>query len=217
MWLQISAIYLLLSSLFYSALSFHRHFAVPPTIFSPKTATSSDDIFGAEFSSASSRKELDIGFKSTGDNILPPSEQKRLAEESDLQAKIIKSKASFDKLRSTVLGDSIFISIIGLSLVWTFGTFKDTYSFGLGALLGVLYSVLLGNYIERIGTNQESPLRDGLRFAPIVILIAFYAKYKLLLNILMELLGYLSSYQLASLLQAFNENAYGELDEIDTS
>ena len=210
MWLKISALLSLLSVLLLlpGVHSFSRRVPITcKTGLAVAQAAAADDIFGAEFSGVETEQGLRV-------TTIKPSEQKRLAEEADLQAKIIKSKAAYEKLRSSFLSDSIFISAIGLSIVWSFGEFKDAYSFGIGAALGILYSVLLGNYVERIGTSQESSLRDGLRFAPILILVALYSKYKIYLNIIMQLLGYLSSYQFASLLQAFNENAYGELDDI---
>ena len=36
----------------------------------------------------------------------------------------------------SLLGDSIFVSLIGLCLVWCCGTYKDATSYGIGAILG---------------------------------------------------------------------------------
>eukprot|EP01038_Epipyxis_sp_PR26KG_P016031 gene16031-21757_t len=124
--------------------------------------------------------------------------------------KRLQSMEGFKNLRASVLADSLLISVIGFSITWFCGSYKDAYSFGIGAILGIGYAVLLSTYVEKIGTGDKSTLRDAIRFAPIIFLIALYGKYKLTFSIVPELLGYFSSYQLASFLQIFNSDAYGD-------
>jgi len=129
---------------------------------------------------------------------------KRLTTEEDK----VRNKKSFDNLRFTFVLDSLFVSFIGLALVWLFGTVKDVKSFALGSTLGLGYAVLLGNYVESIGSGSQRGLASGgLRFLPVFLTVLLYGKNKEELSIIPELLGF-STYQLASLLQIFNKSAY---------
>lgn len=116
----------------------------------------------------------------------------------------------FDNLRATFLADSIFVSALGLSATWYFGTWKDVVSFALGSGLGLLYAVLLGRYVEGIGGQQSGG--GAARFAPVILLVAVYGKYRTQLSILPELLGFFS-YQVASFLQVWNESLYEEEED----
>lgn len=163
----------------------------------------SDSIFGAEFQDSKYKdlKSYDINSKQTDPFVYQE----------------IKTKAmdDFNKLRSTFLSDSILVSLLGFSLVWYFGTYKDSLSFGLGAFLGITYSILLGKYIERIGTAKKSKLSDSFRFGPVILSIALYGKFKTEISIIPELLGYFTSYQLGSFLQIFNQSLYDAEDDLD--
>ena len=117
---------------------------------------------------------------------------------------------SFDNLRATFLADSVFVSALGLCLAWTFGEWKDVVSYALGSGLGLMYAILLGRYVEGIGGQQKGG--GAARFAPVILLIALFGKYKTQLAIVPELLGFFT-YQLASILQIFNESAYSEEEE----
>jgi hypothetical protein len=123
--------------------------------------------------------------------------------------------AGFDNLRATFFLDSIFISGLGLCLAWFFGSFKDAYSYGIGSLFGLGYAVLLGRYVEGLGGGgggaRSSAGGGAARFAPVILLIVLYGKYKTQINIIPELVGFFS-YQVASLLQIFNADAYGEAE-----
>jgi hypothetical protein len=179
--------------------------------FALASSTDNDDVFGAEFSTASSF------LSQPAYNVaLPPSQQMKLDRERKEMETAIKAKESFTNFRSTFLGDSVFVSLLGFSAVWYLGTFKDSYSFAIGSFLGILYSILLGRYVEKLGTGEKNRFGDAIRFAPVVLLIALYGKLKLYISIVPELMGFFTSYQLASLLQIFNERAYeGKEEEIE--
>jgi hypothetical protein len=66
----------------------------------------------------------------------------------------------------------------------------------------------LGKYVEKIGTAQKNRVVDTLRFAPVILIVALYGKFKMIISIIPELMGFFTSYQLASLLQIFNDNLY---------
>jgi len=149
-----------------------------------KIAENVDDIFGKEFVS---------------------SEQRPLGMPSKLKSVAMNDYA---QLRSTFLADSLFVSALGFSLAWYFGSFKDASSFAIGSALGICYSILLGRYVEKIGTSQKNRTVDALRFAPVIILVALYGKFKLYVAIIPELMGFATSYQIATLLQIFNQNLY---------
>jgi len=174
---------------------------------SPPAAT--DDIFGAEFkrpASSAVGDDIDLEVYYRGKN-----QYKRISPVK--RQKVMKG---YDNLRVTFLLDNLFVSAIGLSCVWALGTFKDASSYGIGALLGVLYAALLGRYVENLGAGAEGGGGAGggasggaARFAPVVLLILLYAKNKEYIAIIPELLGFFS-FQIASLLQIFNDDAYGE-------
>lgn len=122
--------------------------------------------------------------------------------------KAAEAKSSFQRMRSTLVVDSIFVSILGLCAVWSVGLFKDAFSYSIGAGLGIAYMVLLGRYVGSIGSSErQSSALGGLRFAPVVLLVLLYSKNKTTISFIPEFLGFFS-FQLASLLQAFNENLY---------
>ena len=57
----------------------------------------------------------------------------------------------FDKARLIFLNDSIFVISVGFAIFWAFGTLKDVRSYGFGSILGLMYSLLLGRYVENLG------------------------------------------------------------------
>ena len=163
-----------------------------------------DDVFGAEFKARTGLEEAE------GDATYwrGKTMYKKIAPEK--REKVMKG---YNNLRITFLLDNLFISAIGLALVWSFGTYKDAFSYGIGALLGTGYAALLGRYVENLGGGGGAS-GGAARFAPVLLLILLYAKNKTYISIIPELLGFFS-FQVASLLQIFNEDAYGE-ESIDS-
>lgn len=155
-------------------------------------SSSNDDVFGAELAivQQASREEK-------------PASQEKVKTVSRQEV-----MQEYQNLRSTVFLDSVFVTIVGFSTVWMFGTCKDAISYGLGGALGLCYSVLLGRFVERLGTKQANKATDGLRFVPVVLLVGLYAKYKTDFSLIMELLGFVLSYQVGSFLQMFNPDPY---------
>jgi hypothetical protein len=164
------------------------------------------------------------GLKSSGTNHLAKKKKEEVfgAEmklknkaTNNLSRKINRSQImqGYERMRSQYLADSALIAVIGFSFVWFFGSLQDSLSYGLGSVLGLCYSVLLGKYVERLGTNRENKAVDNIRFAPVIILVILYAKYKTLFAIIPELIGFVLSYQVAGFLQMFNEDPYGEMIE----
>jgi hypothetical protein len=114
----------------------------------------------------------------------------------------------FDKARVSFLVDSVLVIAVGFAFVWGFGTLKDVKSYGIGSVLGLMYALLLGRYVEQIGTDGSRGGGGGsARFAPVILLIALYGKFKTELHIVPELLGFFT-YQVSSFLQAFNDDLY---------
>ena len=114
----------------------------------------------------------------------------------------------FDRARLAFLRDSVFVIAVGFAVVWSFGTLKDVRSYGFGSILGLMYSLLLGRFVENLG-NGSGGAGGSARFAPVILLIAVYGKFKTELNLVPELLGFFT-YQVSSFLQAFNEDLYEE-------
>lgn len=156
---------------------------------------SPDDIFGAEFISKIPRTLSSI------------------RSSDDLKIKIVdrrKVMKGYENLRLTYFLDSILVSALGLAVVWLVGTYRDSVSYLVGSGLGICYSLLLGRYIERLGTMQENKASDGIRFVPVILLVALYGKFHDLFSIIPEVIGFIVSYQVSGFLQMFNEDPYNE-------
>lgn len=167
----------------------------------------SDDIFGSEFvykrfNVTDNDDRVVTTLQMNGDK----KETKLLSP--DRRAKIMQS---YDSARTTFIADSLFISAVGFLLTWLIGSFQDAYSYGIGSALGVGYAFLLSQYVASIGTGEGSK-GGSLRLLPVIVLIVFYGKFRTVVNIIPELLGFFS-YQLGSLVQIFNENLYGDDEE----
>ena len=174
-----------------------------------RAAAADDTIFGAEF------KEEDKGILILTKNKdgLGYKEEKLKQIDPLRRQKVM---TGYDNMRSSFVVDSIFVSLLGLCATWSFGTYRDAISYGIGALLGGAYAVLLGSFVEKVG-SEEKNTSGNLRFAPVILLIAVYSKNKEYVSILPELLGFFS-YQIGSLLQIFNKGAYetAETSQTDT-
>lgn len=57
--------------------------------------------------------------------------------------------------------DNIWITGMGLALVWAFGSYESSISYALGAVCGFGYLVLLGAYVESIGKSTAGGVREG--------------------------------------------------------
>lgn len=68
--------------------------------------------------------------------------------------------------------DQVFVAAVGGCLFWGFGTFVDFYSYSIGALFGICYFVLLGKYVDTIGSSQVNAGTAGgsARYASTVAL-----------------------------------------------
>lgn len=163
------------------------------------TVVSADDIFGAEFALSPKGPEQEKTYWRGNQQYTEITPEKR--------GKVMKG---YNNLRITFLLDNLFISALGLCLLWSFGTYKDAFSYGVGALLGTGYAALLARYVESLGSKSGGGAGGGAaRFAPVVLLILLYSKNKDYISIVPEILGFFT-FQVSSLLQIFNEDAYGE-------
>jgi hypothetical protein len=176
---------------------------ISPTIYS--VSNKQDDVFGAEFKTVSPTAPTEEIFFRKNKIV------KRKIITPEMRQRVMKG---YDSLRITFILDSVFISIMGLCLVWQFGTLKDAYSYGIGAGLGLGYATLLSRYVESIGSDGGGSGGGGgsARFAPVLLLVLLYGKNREVISIIPELLGFFG-YQLGSLLQIFNDNAYGDDEE----
>ena len=175
-------------------------------IFSTKSddvIVASDDIFGSEFTLPPKSPEEEKTYWRGNQQYTEISPEKR--------GKVMRG---YNNLRITFLLDNLFISALGLCLLWSFGTYKDAFSYGVGSFLGTGYAALLARYVESLGSKSGGGAGGGAaRFAPVVLLILLYSKNKEYISIVPEILGFFT-FQVSSLLQIFNEDAYGE-SELD--
>lgn len=163
-------------------------------------SAANDAMFGQEFTSIKGSIRDSTYWKGKRIAVIPPSATRRSKE-----------LAKFNNARVSFILDSVFMSSIGLCITWYFGTFIDSFSYFIGAVLGLGYANLLSKFVENLGTNQKS-VGGNARFLPVILLILVYAKNKETVHIIPELLGFFS-YQAGSLLQIFNSNLYGDEDD----
>ena len=162
----------------------------------PSSSPPPDYVFGKEFEAVASVRES-VYWKGKRIAVLPRSATTK-AKETD----------KFNRVKATLILDSFFVSALGFCLTWYFGSLVDSFSYGIGSLLGLGYANLLSKYVESIGT-QEKSLGGNARFLPVILLILVYAKNKETVHIIPELIGFFS-YQVGSLLQIFNADLYEE-------
>lgn len=165
-----------------------------------------DDVFGQEFTI----KRAPLPVEALETNKL----QISVNNIPDIISPYEKSMQSYQRMRFSLFSDSLIVSIISFSAMWYFFPLKESLSFGVGSAMGIVYSLLLGRFVERLGTSRENRASDGLRFAPVVILVLLYAKFKAIFSLIPEIAGFVVSYQLAAFLQAFNDDPYGEIDDM---
>jgi len=158
------------------------------------------DVFGAEFNQPSWVSDEGTEYR----------DYKGRVTRTITPEKREKAMRGYDRLRLAFIVDSIFVSLLGLCGVWYFGTYQDATSYIIGAALGIAYSILLSKFVEGIGneTRRTSQL-GGLRFAPALLLVLLYAKNKGAISFIPEFVGFFT-FQLGSLLQAFNTDPYGD-------
>lgn len=173
------------------------------TSINSNNETKIDDIFGSEFklvvTSDQDEKDNTYWRGNRQYTVLSPKGREKAMD-------------GYNNLRLTFLFDNLFISALGLCLIWGFGTFKDSFSYGIGSTLGLGYATLLSRYVESLGEGGGGGGGGAARFAPVLLLILLYSKNKEYISIIPEILGFFT-FQIASLLQIFNEDAYGEENE----
>jgi hypothetical protein len=165
-----------------------------------RNETNIDDIFGSEFKPVDQDEKDNTYWRGNRQyTVLSPKGREKAMD-------------GYNNLRLTFLLDNLFISALGLCLIWGFGTFKDSFSYGIGSALGLGYATLLSRYVESLGEGGGGGGGGAARFAPVLLLILLYSKNKEYISIIPEILGFFT-FQIASLLQIFNEDAYGEESE----
>mmetsp|Transcript_18181 Transcript_18181/g.18231 ORF Transcript_18181/g.18231 Transcript_18181/m.18231 type:complete len:232 (-) Transcript_18181:238-933(-) len=174
-----------------------------------------DDIFGAEFRPALSEKSIDEPTEAREYQQQLYWKGRSYVKKAVAPERAYQSKEEFEKLRLTFVFDSIYISLLGLCVAWTVGSYKDAISYGIGSILGAAYAVLLGRYVQTIGTGAGGA-SGGARFAPVILLVLLYSKNKDIISIIPEIIGFFS-FQLGSFLQIFNTDAYGESETENSS
>jgi hypothetical protein len=150
--------------------------------------TSDDEYFGSEFKVI---EQEGVNFKFRNGKkvkIIDPNRRNELMQ-------------PFYDLRLQLLADNVYMFALGFFGVWYFGAMKDVFSYGVGGILGIIYSFLLGRYVEDLGEQNRGG--GNARFVPVILLIAIYAKFKTEINILPEILGFFS-YKVAPFLRAFD-------------
>ena len=153
-----------------------RNFKIASSKIEESEVAVSDDIFGAEFKAAEKERTYWKG------------NQQYTEISPEKRGKVMKG---YDNLRITFLLDNLFISALGLCLLWSFGTSKDAFSYGVGSLLGLGYAALLARYVESLGSKSGGGAGGGAaRFAPVVLLILLYSKNKQYISIVPEILGF---------------------------
>lgn len=101
----------------------------------------------------------------------------------------------YQKRKWRLIGDNVFLSLLGTCGAWC-ASIKAASSFGLGAVLGTAYLVLLSRFVESLGRANDSGGGGGgggsARLATAVLLVLIVSKNKETFDLLPALAGFLT-------------------------
>ena len=95
------------------------------------------------------------------------------------EARRQESLVAYNLQKRQLLQDHVFLSVCGLAAVWSYVNLTAFLSYGVGALLGLLYIVLLQRNTDSFGAKTLEDMKGGP--PPIivpVILVLMVAKYR---------------------------------------
>lgn len=95
----------------------------------------------------------------------------------------------FEKRKWRLIGDNVFIGLLGTCGAWCF-SFKAACSYGLGAVLGTFYLVLLARFVENLG--KEGGGGGSARLILAVLLVLLSTKNKDTLDLIPAVIGFLT-------------------------
>lgn len=132
--------------------------------------------------------------------IQSPSAQK-IVDPDKLPAIRAREKAKYEMQKYRLIGDNIFLTLLVGSGVWGFFSFKTAVSFGLGGLMGTMYLILLGRFVESLGSEEGGGGGGPARLGLAVALVLICSKNREVLEVAPAIAGFFM-YQASTLLQA---------------
>mmetsp|Transcript_131181 Transcript_131181/g.195498 ORF Transcript_131181/g.195498 Transcript_131181/m.195498 type:complete len:220 (+) Transcript_131181:67-726(+) len=135
----------------------------------------------------------------------------QMADRTEISLKD-EQKQKFASRRSALIEDTAFFSAIIFSCLWL--AFEDpffSFSYSLGAVLGLAYAYGLGKYVETIGGSvDDTEVVQGAgvgqaRFAFLILLFVIVGKYRSYGLLEIPTIAGFFTYQLASLSQGLRE------------
>ncbi|CAM9912414.1 unnamed protein product, partial [Phaeothamnion confervicola] len=124
-----------------------------------------------------------------------------------------RQRAAFEARKLRLLGDHVFISVLGCCAAWAGLSLKAAASYCLGALFGTFYLVLLSRrvaagclFVESIGEGDGGTGGGGpARLALVGALVLICGKNREALDVVPAVTGLLM-YQVAALLQGLYDD-----------
>jgi len=100
----------------------------------------------------------------------------------------------------TLIGDSVFLSLLGICFAWGVGSITTSLSYAVGAAIGTGYVILLSQYAASFGDPSGGGGASQGRFALVFFMILLGGKNKEVLDILPMLFGFFT-YQISVFVQ----------------
>ncbi|CDF33367.1 putative ATP synthase protein [Chondrus crispus] len=119
----------------------------------------------------------------------------------------------YNRIRSELLVNTIFVGMLGFCVAWGFGTVKEVQSFMMGLVGSMAYVYLLSRSVDRMATAaRETGTMSGdalqpARLAILVLLVIASAKNSDKLSVLPVLFGFFT-YKVATLLPLLTGEAF---------
>ncbi|CAN0140110.1 unnamed protein product [Heterosigma akashiwo] len=110
---------------------------------------------------------------------------------------------AYQKEKYALLGDNLFLCLLGFAFCWGFFPLTTAVSYGFGAVLGLMYLTLLARFVENLGGDGMDTSGGSSRIALVILLVLFAGKYNQILQIPPALAGFFT-YQLTTLLRGLN-------------
>lgn len=139
--------------------------------------------------------------------VAAPAVPEDVPSESDKEAARASSLAAYRKLRSKLLGDTLFVGSLTIAAGWALGDVNTARSVGLGCVGACAYVFLLSRGVDRIGSTGDA--LAPARAAVLALLVVYSAKHKEQLQVLPVMMGFFT-YKVATLLPLITGEAFDE-------
>lgn len=119
---------------------------------------------------------------------------------------------AYERIRRKLLGDTVFLGVLGCCVVWAVGSIKAVGSYALGSFASLVYIFLLSRSVDRMAESaKETGMgSDGLqpaRIALISLMFVAVGKNREHFDVLPVVMGFLT-YKVATILPLITGEAF---------